>query len=88
MSKELILAEFDKQQEMWGPEHDAHHTEKELAKAAYAYLRLYLAETLGDIEVAKSHWPWDTHWKPKNPRNVLIVAAAFLMSEAERIKDD
>ncbi len=84
-SIKVIAAEFEHQLELWGPEHDAHHVEKELAKAAIAYLKLYVSETLGDRELAKSIWPWDTHWNPKTPRDVLIKAGAFIASELERI---
>lgn len=83
---EQILKEYNKQDEMWGAQHDQEHTEKELVRAAIAYLRLYTSETLGDREVAKSYWPWTDHWKPKTPRDVLRVAAAFIASEMRRIK--
>jgi len=56
-------------------EHDDQHVDGELADAAAAYATGYAG-----------WWPWslDT-WKPADSRRQLIIAAAFLMAEIERI---
>jgi hypothetical protein len=82
----VISDELEHQQDKYGPEHDAQHVEKELARAALAYIRMYLAETTGDKNLARGYYPFDDGWSPENPRRCLVKAAAFIASELERIK--
>ena len=82
----IIQDEFEHQQEKYGAEHDAQHVEKELARCALAYVRMYLAETAGDRNLARGYYPFDDGWKPESPRRCLVKAAAFIASELERIK--
>lgn len=85
-SMSLIHDEVQHQKEKYGPEHDVQHVEKELARAALAYVRMYLAETSGDKNLARGYYPFDDGWKPENPRRCLVKAAALIASELERIK--
>lgn len=82
----VIADEFSFQQEKYGPQHDAQHVEKELARAALAYVRMYLAETTGDRNLARGYYPFDEGWNPESPRRCLVKAAALIASELERIK--
>ena len=80
-----IQEEFEYQQEKHGAK-DCTHVEKELARAALAYVRMYLAETAGDRNLARGYYPFDDGWNPESPRRCLIKAAALIASELERIK--
>jgi hypothetical protein len=93
-----IIAERRRQvdTEGWTEEHDDKHDGGELARAGACYaLQAATGEAYANTETqigfyraagANNEWPWDTrHWKPKNPRRDLIVAAALLIAEIERL---
>ena len=85
-----IIAERRRQvdTEGWTEEHDDKHNGGELARAGacYALLAATGEHYTYRARRANNEWPWDTrHWKPKNPRRDLIVAAALLVAEIERL---
>jgi hypothetical protein len=80
----IIADEFTFQQDKYGAT-DNTHVEKELARCALAYVRMYLAETNGDKNLARGYYPFDEGWNPESPRRCLVKAAAFIASELERI---
>lgn len=72
-----IAAERARQisKEGWTPEHDDHHNDGSLARAAASY-------AAGE----RLWWPWrDSDWKPKDRRRDLIRAAALIVAEVERL---
>jgi hypothetical protein len=74
---ELIAAERERQKavEGWTPEHDAQHTNGEMAVAAASY-------ALGDSTL----WPWSWAWyKPKERLDDLVRAGALIAAEIDRI---
>jgi len=86
--------------EGWTPEHDDKHRRGELAMAAVTYgtnatvIARLLADgfTLPKIDEMSRRasvpgtWPFDREWwKPKGQRRNLVVAAALLLAEIERI---
>lgn len=79
-----IAAERKRQIEVEGYDaaHDDLHKYEELAQAAASYA---LAEAnLGDA--AESVWPWDmVEFRPTNARRNLIIAAALIVAEIERL---
>lgn len=91
-----IIAEERERQiavEGWTPEHDAEHTEGELAKAAGCYA---LAEdarrTISREDVAKPFimWPWDASWwkpSPKDRIRELAKAGALIAAEIDRLNN-
>lgn len=82
----IINDEFEYQQDKYGSL-DHFHIEHELAWAALAYIRMYLAETEGDKHVAKGYYPFvdDRPWNPETSRRSLVKAGAFIASELERL---
>jgi hypothetical protein len=75
---ELIKAERQRQVKVegWTPEHDAKHTEGELATAAACY-------ALGELD---NTWPWEAHWwKPKDRISNLVRAGALIAAEIDRL---
>lgn len=86
--------------EGWTPEHDNSHSDGQMVQAALCYainaltwaqLRKegwtpeHFASVSGNARVPKS-WPWHARWwKPKGQRRNLVIAAALLVAEIERI---
>jgi hypothetical protein len=74
---EEILAERHRQitDEGWFPEHDDQHADGEMAQAAACY-------------AWSGCWPWDVEWDKRlkhGRRKQLIIAAALLIAEIERL---
>lgn len=92
-----IMTERNRQIVMkgWAPEHDDQHDCGELSRAASCYARhvgfsgwLYDAGNPSPYRSGKQPdcWPWAiADWKPKNPRQDLIKAAALIIAEIERL---
>lgn len=79
--------------EGWTPEHDDEHTDGSLALAAGAYCE---SAVRPKILNRKPHaafaipklWPqsWSLDWwKPKSPREDLVIAGALIIAEIERL---
>lgn len=87
-------------EEGWTEEHDDTHNAAEMARAA-AFYSLHAASLLMPLDplgeradcartvvAAEQAWPaeWSHEWrKPKMPRRSLVVAAALLIAEIERL---
>ena len=86
--------------EGWSREHDDHHAQGEMARAAACYamaagvnkvqreslFQLYELHGSESTAILRKMWPWDwTWWKPKTRRHDLIRAAALIVAEIERI---
>lgn len=82
---EEIAAERRRQIEAegWTPEHDDSHVMGELAMAAACYAApTMFARADGLPEL----WPWSREWwKPKDRRRNLVIAAALIAAEIERL---
>lgn len=81
-----VLTERRRQIEVedWTPQHDDHHAEGEMARAAAAYAM----SAAGLMKNAPTNYPWpwaDGWWKPKDKRSDLVRAAALLIAEIERL---
>ena len=77
-----VLAERRRQQvsEGWSVERDDNYTRQQLPSAAMCYA------LHNDPTWAPTAWPWaDVWWKPTNPRQNCVKAAALLIAEIERI---
>ncbi len=99
---ELIAAERQRQieEEGWTPEHDAGHSEGELAEAAACYAmperaRLIPVEDETDLTtgettgIAECLWPWvRTWWKPTPDNRIreLAKAGALIAAEIDRLQ--
>jgi hypothetical protein len=89
-----IIAEERQRQiavEGWTPEHDAEHTQGELAKAAGCYA---LAEDArrqhSDDSEPFIMWPWEASWwKPSQTDRIkeLAKAGALIAAEIDRLKN-
>lgn len=84
---ELIAAERERQikEEGWTPEHDAQHTNGELAKAAVCYA---LPDRLP--EVIPLVWPWREEWfkaVPDDRIRELSKAGALIAAEIDRLQN-
>lgn len=80
---EMIAAERQRQieEEGWTPEHDAQHTNGELADAAAAYA---LTDQWDNIK--HNVWPWAPQWwKPKDRIRDLVRAGALIAAEIDRL---
>lgn len=97
----LIAAERARQVavEGWTPEHDAHHVEGELARAAACYatppdrrqIGTRLVDGFGDRGDRYGQfplgWPWHPDWwKPGDRMAELVKAGALIAAEIDRIK--
>lgn len=80
--------------EGWTAEHDDGHDQGELAKAAACFAvdeHLFRAEERPSTGYAPSTsyvplWPWDDDWwKPRDRRQNLVLAAALIVAEIERM---
>ena len=80
--------------EGWTAEHDDGHDKGELAKAAACFAvdeHLFRAEERPSTSYAPSTayvplWPWDdAWWKPRDRRRNLVLAAALIVAEIERL---
>jgi len=85
------LGERARQRRMEGydDEHDDGHADYSLSAAAIAYAldaRLRGTTGRGFDDRPPPEWPWmPMDWKPKDIRQSLVVAAALLIAEIERI---
>lgn len=81
--------------EGWTPEHDDHHTHREMAAAAGCYAIAAYAPTEGNCsywdevnqcaETVRALWPWDWKWwKPKSRHRNQVKAGALLVAELAR----
>jgi len=62
------------------------YTEGELAVAAGCYALHAHNIAKGVHGFTPQNWPWDRKWwKPTNPRQDLVKAAALILAEIERI---
>lgn len=84
-----VIAERERQREMFNEEHEQDHREGDLATAGACYAA-HAAANDGNSKVrdclqfAKRAWPWDiSWWKPRNTRRSLVKAAALIISEIE-----
>lgn len=80
---ELIAAERQRQIDVegWTPEHDAQHTDGELALAAAVYA---VPDHLCGIQMLL--WPWAPEWyKPKDRIRDLVRAGALIAAEIDRL---
>lgn len=84
-----VLAERTRQQtvEGWSANHDDQHSNGQMAAAAGIYALHSGGYNMQMTDGSPSlFWPWDAKWwKPKNPRNDLVRAAALLIAEIERL---
>lgn len=86
-----IVAERNRQRAMEGydDQHDDTHDDFSLSSAAIAYLRDTVARGGGEqgfVNRPPEEWPWAKgDWKPKELRRNLVIAAALLVAEIERI---
>jgi len=86
-----VLGERARQRRMEGydDEHDDGHADFSLSAAAIAYAldaRLRGTTGRGFDTTPPPEWPWIAlDWKPKDIRQSLVVAAALLIAEIERI---
>lgn len=71
-------------QEGFSRDHDDGHECGELAKAGASYA---LASTQNQAAAAAAIWPWDDAYKGNQHgrRRLLVIAAAFLVAEIERV---
>lgn len=86
---EMIMVERKRQvvKGGWTSQHDDLWKDKELAKAALAYLARYISLQLW-ISVGNI-WPWSVDvWDPKSSRGIrcLVVAGALIAAEIDRCK--
>lgn len=69
--------------EFWDYEHDDEHTNNELIHAAVCYAKANISP-YGAVQPME--WPWGADdWNPKDTRRNLVIAAALLIAEIERI---
>lgn len=88
MSKAIVdvVSERIRQQtdEGWSREHDDHHADGELVKAAVCYLRCGEGNPVTQPRVPHN-WPLEVSaFKPKDRRANLVRAAALVVAEIER----
>jgi hypothetical protein len=84
---ELIAAERARQtaEEGWTLEHDAEHTDDELARAAACYAMPAMYRAYVD-PMCPADWPWHRgHWKPGNRIRELVKAGALIAAEIDRL---
>lgn len=70
--------------EGWTPEHDAEHTQGEMARAASCYA----IPPEGRLKVPL-RWPWDLKWwkpSPDNRERELVKAGALIAAEIDRLR--
>lgn len=86
-----VLGERARQRRMEGYDdaHDDAHDDFDLTSAAIAYLmNARLRGTTGHsyADAPPHDWPWSARdWKPKGVRQELVVAAALIIAEIEKI---
>ncbi|MEW6729617.1 MAG: hypothetical protein AB1332_09780 [Pseudomonadota bacterium] len=92
---ELVKVEREKQIKKHGytPEHDDEHTDGSIADAAACYaansLFLFRPTEIGGANADLSCiWPWEDQYfkEDKSRKEQLIIAAAMLMAEYERLE--
>jgi hypothetical protein len=89
---ELIAQERERQieKEGWTAEHDADHTEGQLAKAAACYA--FDAVALPTIDAKRfifDNWPWSRKWWKPTPDDTirqLTKAGALIAAEIDRLQ--
>lgn len=75
-----IGVERERQLQQWSREHDDTHGQGELANAA-----AMLAATTSAQYPEQPYWAWDLRRKLAGRRQQLVVAAALLVAEIERL---
>lgn len=85
----LIARERERQvtKEGWTPEHDDAHDRRELASAAYCYIKLGGGSSTEPPTAVPWEWPFeDEAWKPSKAavRN-LVKAGALIAAEIDRL---
>lgn len=86
-----VLGERARQRRMEGYDdaHDDGHSDFSLSSAAIAYIldaKLRGTTGHGFDSFPPTEWPWmKMDWKPKGIRQSLVVAAALLLAEIERL---
>lgn len=86
-----VLGERARQRRMEGYDdaHDDAHDDFTLSSAAIAYTmdaRLRGTTGHGFTDTPPPDWPWDySDWKQKSVRQALVVAAALIIAEIERL---
>ena len=98
---ELIAAERKRQiaEEGWTPEHDAEHSEGDLAAAGASYALDMVASTstidapthMGEAcrDAGDACWPWDGDWWKPTPNDLvrqLTKAGALIAAEIDKIQ--
>lgn len=82
---EMIATERRRQAEAegWTPEHDAEHTDRQLAWSA----RCYLDHAIIPVRGPSVMWPWhEDSWKPSvDPVRDLVKAGALIAAEIDRL---
>jgi hypothetical protein len=68
-------------EESYSPNVDDGHERGELVRAATAYLRHDSAPA-----EARQLWPWERPFRPKTHQRNLVIAAALLLAELERLE--
>lgn len=86
-----VVAERKRQRSMEGYDdhHDDAHDDFCLSYAAIAYIRDAVARGAGEsgfVQGPPEEWPWSNgDWKPKEIRRNLVISAALLLAEIERL---
>lgn len=81
-----ILAERRRQiGKGWTPEHDDLHNNGAIADAAGCYALLSSGHYLPNLVEKYKLWPWTELPKRRPPRDNLIIAAALIVAEIERL---
>ena len=90
---ELIAEERQRQIAVKGftAANDKDYTDKQLAKAALAYVIAYIGSKFMSenyvLTKVMEWWPWPSHWfrlNEKNPRRMLAKAGALIAAELDR----
>lgn len=86
-----VCVERSRQRSMEGYDdaHDDGHEDFSLSNAGIAYIRDAVSRGNGSAgfhESPPGEWPWSpSDWRPKSIRRNLVVAAALLIAEIERL---
>lgn len=90
----MIIAERARQisEEGWTPEHDDHHSDGEMLRAAVLYIWHGTDKQPPSVMIMSADysvpqgWPWDAKWwKPKSRERNLVRAGALCLAEHDRL---
>ena len=88
-SIEAVITERTRQIEVegFGALHDSDHAPGDLACAGVCYAeRAVQALQHTGFDDLPAFWPWDERWwKPKDTRRNLVIAAALIIAEIDRM---